>query len=66
MSNPLFQLSMEQEFNIRSFEEQSKKLTFEQLQECLVDLYRQMIIKEYFYKQFLKEQLGVSPCNQSK
>jgi acyl-CoA-binding protein len=55
-----FELSLEQQFNVRAFSEQVKGLSKEQAQEFLVDLYRQMMIKETMYKGFLMQQLGVS------
>jgi hypothetical protein len=59
MSTP-FELSLEQQFNIRAFSEQVKSLDREQAQEFLVDLYRQMVVKEKMYQSFLKQQLGGS------
>jgi hypothetical protein len=55
-----FQLTMEQEFNIRSFSEQVKGLSREESQEFLVNLYRQMVMKEAMYKQFLAHEWGIS------
>jgi Phycobilisome degradation protein nblA len=59
MNTPV-QLSLEQQFNLRAFSEQVKDLSREQAQDFLVDLYRQMMIKETMYKGFLMQQLGVS------
>jgi hypothetical protein len=58
--NTPFELSLEQQFNIRAFSEQVKSLDREQAQEFLVDLYRQMVVKEKMYQSFLKQQLGGS------
>jgi Phycobilisome degradation protein nblA len=55
-----FELSLEQQFNVCAFSEQVKGLSREQAQDFLVDLYRQMMIKETMYKGFLMQQLGVS------
>jgi Phycobilisome degradation protein nblA len=55
-----FELSLEQQFNVRAFSEQVKDLSREQAHDFLVDLYRQMMIKETMYKGFLMQQLGVS------
>lgn len=56
MENPTkVTLTMEQEFNIRSFKDQISTLTREQAIEFLGDLYRQMVIKEAMYKNFLKQ-----------
>jgi hypothetical protein len=57
--NTPFELSLEQQFNVCAFSEQVKGLSHEQAQEFLVDLYRQMIVKETLYKGFLKQQLGL-------
>ncbi|MGQ4650027.1 NblA/ycf18 family protein [Lyngbya aestuarii] len=58
MSNPM-ELSLEQQFNIRSFETQVEKMSQEQAQEFLVKLYKQMVLRENMYKEFLKHQWGV-------
>ena len=52
-------LSLEQQFNIKSFESQVKGLNREQAVEFLVKLYEQMIRKENMYKEFLKHQWGI-------
>jgi hypothetical protein len=59
-SNCSFQLTMEQEFSIRSFGEQVKGLTLEESQEFLVNLYRQMVMKEAMYKSFLAHEWGIT------
>jgi acyl-CoA-binding protein len=56
--NTPFEFSLEQQFNLRAFSEQVKGLSHEQAQDYLVDLYRQMIVKESLYKQIMKQQLG--------
>ena len=53
-----FELSLEQQFSLRAFSEKVKDLTQEQAQAFLVDLYRQMIVKETMYQKFLKQSLG--------
>ena len=58
MSNPT-QLSLEQQFNIRSFETQVQKMSREQAQDFLVKLYEQMIMRETMYKEFLKHEWGL-------
>lgn len=60
MSQPI-QLSLEQQFNIRSFETQVKQMSREQAQDFLVKLYEQMIMRENMYKQFLKHEWGLEP-----
>ena len=56
-----FELSMEQKFNIRSFETQVERMSHEQAQECLVKLYKHMIVRENMYKDFIKHQWGLEP-----
>lgn len=58
--NTPFELSLEQQFSVRAFAEQVKDLSREQAQDFLVDLYRQMMVKEKMYQGFLKQQLGLS------
>ena len=55
------ELSLEQKFNIRSFETQVQRMSLEQAQEFLVALYRQMMIREAMYKSFLKEKWDIEP-----
>ena len=56
-------LSLEQQFNIRSFETQVKQMSREQAQDFLVKMYEQMIVKENMYKEFLKHQWGIEPAS---
>ncbi|MBF2020280.1 MAG: NblA/ycf18 family protein [Hydrococcus sp. C42_A2020_068] len=48
------QLTMEQEFKLRVFKEQVKNLNQNQAQECLIELFRQMMVKDNLYKHLLK------------
>jgi Phycobilisome degradation protein nblA len=59
-----FDLSLEQQFNIRSFEHQVKDMTHQQAQEFLVNLYRQMVLQENSYKNLLKHQWGIEEPGQ--
>jgi hypothetical protein len=59
-----FDLSLEQQFNIRSFEHQIKDMSHEQTQEFLVNLYRQMMIQENSYKNLIKHQWGMDTPEQ--
>ena len=54
-------LSLEQKFNIRSFETQVQKMSREQAQDFLIQLYEQMIIRENMYKEFIKHEWGLEP-----
>ena len=58
MSKP-FDLSLEQQFSIRSFEHQVRDMSREQAQEFLVNLYAQMMMQENSYKNLLKHQWGI-------
>ncbi len=53
------QLSLEQQFNLRSFETQVQKMSREQAQDFLVKLYGQMMMRETMYKKFLKHEWGL-------
>jgi hypothetical protein len=58
MSDPI-KLSLEQKFNIRSFETQVRAMSHEQAQEFLVKLYEQMIVKDNMYQDFIRHQWGI-------
>jgi hypothetical protein len=58
MNQPI-ELSLEQQFNIRSFETQVQRMSHEQAQDFLVKLYQQMVTREATYKQLLKHQWGI-------
>lgn len=59
-----FDLSLEQQFSIRSFEHQVRDMSHEQSQEFLVNLYRQMMLQENSYKNLLKHQWGMEEPGQ--
>ncbi|MBF2098006.1 MAG: NblA/ycf18 family protein [Gloeomargaritaceae cyanobacterium C42_A2020_066] len=54
-------LSLEQEFSLRSFENQVRQMSREQAQEFLVKLYQQMMMREKMYQHFLKFEWGLEP-----
>lgn len=58
MSQPM-PLSLEQQFTLRSFEDQVKGMSREQAQEHLVKLYRQMLQQENMYKEVIKHEWGI-------
>lgn len=58
MSNPM-ELSLEQKFNIRSFETQVKSMSHEQAQEFLIKLYEQMLLRDNMYQDFIRHQWGI-------
>ncbi|AFY77755.1 MAG: NblA/ycf18 family protein [Hydrococcus sp. C42_A2020_068] len=58
MSQPI-ELSLEQQFSIRSFQTQVERMSREQAQEFLIKLYEQMLMRENMYKSFIKHQWGL-------
>ncbi|MBW4521642.1 MAG: NblA/ycf18 family protein [Scytolyngbya sp. HA4215-MV1] len=48
-------LSLEQKFNLKVYEEQVKNLSTEQSQEYLLELLRQLMVKENVIKYLLKQ-----------
>lgn len=60
MNQPV-ELSLEQQFSIRSFEDQVQQMSREQAQNFLVELYKQMMMRETMYKHFLKYEWGLEP-----
>lgn len=55
MNQPI-ELSLEQQFSIRSFADQVQQMSREQAQEFLLMLYQQMMMKEMMYQHFLKQE----------
>jgi hypothetical protein len=51
------QLSLEQQFKLQIFREQAKSLSQEQAQECLIELFRQMMVKDNLFKHLLKNNI---------
>ncbi|MBR8835904.1 MAG: NblA/ycf18 family protein [Stigonema ocellatum SAG 48.90 = DSM 106950] len=58
MSQPI-ELTLEQQFSIRSFATQVQHMSPEQAKEFLVNLYEQMVVREATYKELLKHQWGL-------
>ena len=58
------ELSLEQQFSVRSFEHQVKDMNHAQTQEFLVNLYTQMMMQENSYKNLLKHQWGMDEPSQ--
>lgn len=52
-------LTLEQQFNIRSFANQVQHMSDDQAKDFLVKLYEQMVVKEATYKELLKHQWGL-------
>ena len=55
MNQPI-ELSLEQQFSIRSFADQVQHMSREQAQEFLLMLYQQMMMKDMMYQHFLKHE----------
>lgn len=58
MNQPI-ELTLEQQFSIRSFASQVQGMSHEQAQDFLVKLYEQMVVREATYKELLKHQWGL-------
>ncbi len=54
MTNEPLQLTLEQQFSLRSFESQVEKMSLEQAQHFLVKLYEQMMMRESLYKKLMR------------
>jgi hypothetical protein len=50
------ELSLEQEFQLKSFANQVQHMSREQAQEFLIMVHRQMIIKEKMYQDFINHE----------
>jgi Phycobilisome degradation protein nblA len=60
MTEPI-KLSLEQQFNLRSFKDQVEMMSHEQAKEMLLYLYEHMLVKDTMYKHFLKQEWGIEP-----
>lgn len=58
MDKPV-ELTLEQQFSLRSFQDQVSRMSREQAQHFLIKLYEQMMLRETMYKHFLKHQWGI-------
>ena len=52
-------LSLEQEFRLKKISEQTKVLSQQEAQELIVELQRQIMIKDNLYKQIIKQEWGI-------
>ena len=50
-------LSLEQQFTLKAFEEQIKPISLEQAKTLLSDLYRHLLLREAYFKDFIKQGL---------
>jgi 7-cyano-7-deazaguanine synthase in queuosine biosynthesis len=64
MMSQNFDLSLEQQFSVRSFQSQIQDMSREQAQEFLVQLYSQLLWQESTYKNLLKHQWGIGDCSE--
>jgi hypothetical protein len=62
MTSQPFNLSLEQQFSVRTFQTQIKDMSREQAQEFLLELYAQMLWQESTYKNLIKHQWGLDDC----
>jgi Phycobilisome degradation protein nblA len=58
MNLPL-ELSMEQQFNLKMYEGQVKELSNEQAQDFLLEVMRQLMIKENVIKHLMKDSIHI-------
>lgn len=58
MNQPV-ELTLEQEFSLKSFSNQVDRMNREQAQHFLKKLYEQMMLRETMYRHFLKHQWGI-------
>lgn len=61
--NDAHQLSLEQEFNQRMFADQVQHMSHEQSQEFLVQLHKEMMVRENLYREILKDAWGLEEGN---
>lgn len=53
---PSTELTMEQQFSLRSFESQVNQMSRKQAQEFLIKLYTQMMLREVLYKKIIRHE----------
>lgn len=52
------ELSLEQRFNLKVYEEQVKNMNQDEAQSCLLEVLRQLMVKENVIKQLLKQSVA--------
>jgi len=60
------ELTLEQEFNLRSFSDQVQKMSREQAQEFLLAQYRYMMVRETIYQELLKHEWNLDQNSTSQ
>jgi uncharacterized protein YaaW (UPF0174 family) len=58
--NQSVELSLEQQFNLRIFEDSVRQMSREQAQNFLIDLHEHMMLKDNMYKTLLKQDWGIN------
>lgn len=64
MNQPI-ELSLEQQFNVRLFADKVQLMSHEQAQDVLIELHKQMLVREKVYQHLLKQQWGLEPVESS-
>lgn len=59
--NPSIELTLEQEFRVRDFTDQVRRLSREQAQEFLIVQYRLMLVQKAMYLRLLKQEWQLEP-----
>lgn len=52
-------LTLEQQFNLRKVADRTKSLSQQQAQELIIELVRQLMVKDNLYKQIIKHEWGI-------
>lgn len=52
------ELSLEQRFNLKVYEEQVKRMNQDEAQSCLLEVLRQLMVKENVIKQLVKRSIA--------
>lgn len=64
--NQSIELTLEQEFSIRSFADQVQHMSREQAQDFLINLHEHMLLRENMYKSFIKHEWGLDSNSASR
>lgn len=59
--DPSIELTLEQEFRVRDFTDQVRRLSREQAQEFLIVQYRLMLVQKAMYLRLLKQEWQLEP-----
>ncbi|EKU99139.1 Phycobilisome degradation protein nblA [Leptolyngbya sp. PCC 7375] len=54
------ELTLEQEFNLRNFEDQVQQMNLEQAQEYLVKLYQLMLVQKRVFQELMKREWNLN------